>query len=98
MPRGVPRTMTVRDPEAPSVWRRFNFPTMDIASGAMNSNGDKWFAAKNTLTRPYCWTPHQPFIYGGRQFVGLYPCIAFATKDFGHIIQQGPNGLISARY
>lgn len=97
MTRGVPRTSTIRDAQAPAVWQRYQFPTMDVPVGQMNAYGDRWFAARNTLHKPYCWTPHHPFWFGGKQFIGLYPCVAGATRDHGFIIQKGPNGLIWGR-
>lgn len=97
MPRGVPATSTVRNAEAVSVWQRFVFPTRDVSISAMSAMGDRWFAAKNKLGKPFCWTPTKGFRFGGKQFIPLYPCVAYATRDFGHIIQQGPYGLIWGR-
>lgn len=70
-------------------------PTKDPA---VTGNGPHWFAAKHTIQKPYCWTPTKPFYFGGKLFIPLYPCAAFATKNFGHIIQRGPQGLTAAKW
>ncbi len=79
------------------VWLRCKFPTLHIASVRMHADGERWFAARNTLEKPYCWTPTEPFTFGGRQYVRLYPCIAYATQNFGWVIQKGPHGMIIGR-
>lgn len=94
MARGQPRHSTIRDSAEVAVWSRWNFPTGNVA---MRGHGGQWVAAKNTLQRPFCWTPEKAFYFGGKRFVGLYPCVAFATENFGHVVQQGPDGLVSGK-
>jgi hypothetical protein len=72
------------------VWLRLKFPVIDI----------KQFPGEGkTLEKPYAWTPAAPhgFRFGGKQFIPLYPCIAWETQNFGWVSQRGPHGLILAR-
>lgn len=91
MARGIPITSTIINPNGASPWERFAFPTLDPS---MNGIGERWFAARNTANKPYCFTPTKPFWFGGKKYVGLYPCIAFATRDFSFIAQRGPRGMV----
>lgn len=56
--------------------------------GGWYSNGDRWFAGRKTLSKPFCWTPTEPFTFGGKRFIALYPCVAFSTKNWGFIVQK----------
>jgi len=48
---------------------------------------ERWFAAKATKDKPYEFIPTQPFTFGGKQFVAGVLCKAFATRNFGWIVQ-----------
>lgn len=88
----------VRNEEATACWDKFEFPVKDLTDlASWRAHGQEWFAAYNTLTTPYCWTPSKNF-YFIKEFIALYPCIAFTTRNFGSIIQRGPQGIITARY
>ena len=78
-----------------SVWTENKFPTLD----ANLSRLDNWVGKNRSLSgksnhwkakmrKPFCWTPIKAFNWGGKEFIPLYPCIAFETKNFGHIIQK----------
>lgn len=76
------------------VWQREKFPTLDVS---MRGEGPYWVAARYSVHKPYCWTPAKPFWFGGKQFVWGYPCIAYATANFGWVIQKGPHGFVIGR-
>jgi len=75
-----------------TLWDRHKFPTRDIDTARW-----PWFANEATIKKPICWTPTKPFQFGGRRFIALYPCIAFATLNAGNIIQRLPNSLVLGR-
>lgn len=77
------------------VWQRCKFPTLDIDPN--RGYGAQWFASRSTIHQPYCWTPARPFHFGGKRFIWGYPCIAFATTNFGFVTQRGPDGIVFAR-
>lgn len=71
-----------------SVWQRNKFPVVNL---------NRFSGARYKLDRPFCWTPGKVFFFGGRQFIGLYPCIAFETGNFGWVIQRTWAGMTIAR-
>ena len=73
-----------------AIWVRYTFPAVDMNTGGW---GEHWFAARYSLKRPFTWTPIKPFWFGGKEFKGGHPCAAWAGKDFGFIVQKGPEGL-----
>lgn len=85
MARGQLFYQTMRNPNAQHVWERFEFPVYDPN---LNGHCERWFAARCTLKKPYCFTPSEAFYFGGKRYIPLYPCIAFATLNFGFIIQR----------
>ena len=76
------------------VWRKFKFTVRDVP---LHGYGNQWVAAYSTLERPLCWTPAKPFYFGGKDFVWGYPCIAYATQNFGWVVQKGPHGVVIGR-
>lgn len=80
-----------------TVWQRNEFPThLTQSINGWDGTCERWFAARRTMANPFCWTPTEPFVFGGKRFIALYPCIAFATRNFGWICQQRWNGVIMA--
>ena len=79
-----------------SIWDREKFPTYDLDMGYSNTHFPGYrrciggtsnaYNAKNR--KPFCWTPVKRFYYGGKEFIPLYPCIAFESRNFGHVIQK----------
>lgn len=97
MARGVPWYRTIKDPNATCVWNRYEFPAYEVGH-SLNYSGREWFAAGCTLAKPFCWSPTKTFCFGGKRFIALYPCTAHETKNFGWIIQRGPEGLTLGRW
>jgi len=89
-----------------SIWSENEFPALNASLAVsfdqqwigrgrtLSGKTDHWKAKKR---KPYCWTPTKPFYFGGKRFIALYPCIAFETTNFGHVIQKTWEGLKSAR-
>lgn len=75
-----------------TVWERNKFPAHDTR---ITSNS--FFGKRKTLAKPYCWTPTEPFTFGGKRFIALYPCIAFETKNFGFVCQRLWDSVTMAR-
>ena len=73
-----------------SIWTDNKFPTRDYSCV-------QWLGKRKTLKKPFCWTPAKPFSFGGRQFIALYPCVAFETKNFGWVLQKLWYGMTIAR-
>jgi len=63
-----------------TVWERYKFPTFN--------HGTRWLGKNRKMNKPYCWTPTEYFHFGGKQFIPLYPCVAFETRNFGYVIQK----------
>jgi hypothetical protein len=89
-----------------TIWSREKFPTLDI--DLATHNVENWPGRNRKLTgtsnhwksknkKPFCWTPSKAFYFGGKRFIALYPCIAFETSNFGHVIQKTSDGLTSGR-
>lgn len=86
-----------------SLWQREQFPTCDInlhcdpwpAKGRyLNGKTNHWNAKRK---KPLCWTPTKRFWFGGKEFIPLYPCIAFESEAYGHVIQRTWDGLKHGR-
>jgi hypothetical protein len=92
--RGQPFYRTIRNANARNVWERYEFPTFQPV---LHGNCERWFAARSTLHAPFCFTPTERFHFGGEEYIPLYPCVAFATRNFGFIIQRKWNGFTWGR-
>jgi hypothetical protein len=86
-----------------SVWTREQFPVIDLDLSysdrhwpgyrrSLGGTSDNWNAKQR---KPYCWTPSKGFCFGNQQFIALYPCIAFETRNFGHVIQRRWDRMVS---
>ena len=94
MPRRAnTRLPKVQNPEAKAIWQRFEFPAGDWKM----SSYINWPARGHTLQKPFCWTPTKPFVFGGRQYVALYPCAAWEGKNFGYVLQKRWDGMTWGR-
>ena len=81
-----------------SIWERLAFPTRDLQRDfRFYANGAQWLAARHTINSPLCFTPTEEFSFGGKRFIPLYPCAAFATKSFGFVVQKTWEGLTYGR-
>lgn len=87
-----------------SIWSENEFPCMNVELG----NYDNWIGKNRKLSgksnawnsknrKPFCWTPAKRFYFGDKEFIPLYPCIAFETRNFGYVIQRRWDGLVSGR-
>lgn len=85
MARGVSVFSTIVNPDGKCNWDKFSYPTFDPD---MIGQGERWFAARNKPDKPFCFTPAKHFWFGGKRFIPLYPCQAFATRNFGFIYQR----------
>lgn len=75
-----------------SIWTDNKFPTRDVSFYNM-----QWVGNRKTMKKPFCWTPTKPFMFGGRRFIALYPCLAFETKNFGWVVQKSWDGMTMAK-
>lgn len=86
----------VADLGGKSIWEVYKFPTLDM-NHCIHTIGPRWVGYRKTMTKPFCWTPTEPFSFDGKRFIALYPCAAWETRNFGWIAQKTWNGITLAR-
>src|SRR5215475_13425580 len=90
--------LTILPTPSSSLWTRLDFPALDLPIGHDHrdflgrnrklTGTSKYPRPSRRDQVPFSGTPTKEFHFGGQRFIPLYPCVAFETQNFGHVIQR----------